>query len=190
MENNNIAKQDKDLSNKVQRNYVMTQVALRTLAFISTLSAALVMVTNEQHKVVLGLSWNARYTYSAAFRFLVYANSIACAYSILSLPLLVRSASKKPLLLFFLDLVVTMLLMSASSAAAAIAYVGKKGEDRMGWTAVCTFVEKFCQKAGISLVSSFTAFVIMFLITNTSAHHLRRSTVAAASTTAMISSVP
>ncbi|KAK1310913.1 CASP-like protein [Acorus calamus] len=68
MENNNIAKQDKDLSNKVQRNYVMTQVALRTLTFISTLSAALVMITNEQHKVVLGLSWNARYTYSAAFR--------------------------------------------------------------------------------------------------------------------------
>ncbi|KAK1310914.1 hypothetical protein QJS10_CPA08g00442 [Acorus calamus] len=76
--------------------------------------------------------------------------------------------------------------MSASSAAAAIAYVGKRGEDRMGWTAVCTFIEKFCQKASVSLVSSFTAFVVMFMITNTSAHHLRRS--AATSTTAMISS--
>ncbi|KAK1282981.1 hypothetical protein QJS10_CPB22g00577 [Acorus calamus] len=179
MEKNNIAKKDQGHSNKVQRNYVMIQVTLRILAFISTLSAALVMVTNEQHKVVLGLSWNARYTYSIALRFLVYANFVACAYSILSLPLLVTSASKKPFLLFFLDLVVTMLLMSASSAAAAIAYVGKRGEDRMGWMAVCTFVEKFCQKVGVSLVSSFTAFVVMFLITNTSAHHLRRSAVAA-----------
>lgn len=56
------------------------------------------------------------------------------------------------------------LVMASASAATAIGYLGKRGNDTVGWSVVCPFYTKFCDRVGISLVFSFLGFIMFFLM--------------------------
>lgn len=54
--------------------------------------------------------------------------------------------------------VIVVLMISGCAAATAIGYVGKYGEEKMGWIALCDHVSKFCNRTLVSLLLSYVAF--------------------------------
>lgn len=56
------------------------------------------------------------------------------------------------------------LIMASASAATSIAYLGKKGNADIGWSMVCPYYSKFCERVGISLAFSFLGLLISLII--------------------------
>lgn len=69
-----------------------------------------------------------------------------------------------------------VLVMAACSAATAIGYVGKNGDTYTGWAPICDHFAKFCDRGGASIVSSFVAFVLFFILSVSSANKPRPTT--------------
>lgn len=67
---NQQGKMEKHPSQKAHKIFVLTQVLLRTMAFVATLAATLVMATNKQSQNIYGFHLVAQYSYSPAFRYL------------------------------------------------------------------------------------------------------------------------
>lgn len=57
-----------------------------------------------------------------------------------------------------------VLVMASASAATAIGYLGKEGNDQIGWMKVCPYYEKFCNRVAISLVFSYVGLMFFLLI--------------------------
>ncbi|XP_020523068.1 CASP-like protein 1F1 isoform X2 [Amborella trichopoda] len=67
------------------KSFLLSQIIVRSIAAITSLSATILMVTDKQSISLFGLPITAKYTYAPAFRFFTASNSIAFAYSVLSL---------------------------------------------------------------------------------------------------------
>lgn len=65
-----------------------------------------------------------------------------------------------------------MLMISGCSAASAVGYVGRYGEEKMGWPSVCNQVAWFCNRILASVILSYLAFFFYFALSITSAHKL------------------
>ncbi|XP_047938455.1 CASP-like protein 1F1 [Salvia hispanica] len=155
------------------------QILLRILAIATTLSAACIMITNKQVKVVYGIQVDARYSYSPAFKFYAFANIVASALAILSLIVVLLMGRKAVhsahyFGLFLHDLIVTVLLMAGLGAAMGIAYVGKYGNSRSGWMPICDHFGKFCNRGVVSVVLGFMGFFVYLFLTIISANQSRK----------------
>ncbi|KAK9925564.1 hypothetical protein M0R45_033886 [Rubus argutus] len=159
-------------------SFLMAQAGIRMLVVAFTLVAISVMVTNQQSVVVFGLEFQAHYTYSSAFKFLVAADAALCSFSALSLIFLYfisrsgTSSLKNYFILFLLDTVMMVLIIAGCAAGTAIGYVGKYGEEHMTWQPTCGYVSKFCNKMSISIAFSYLAFFACLLLNLMSAHAL------------------
>ncbi|XP_008231051.1 PREDICTED: CASP-like protein 1F2 [Prunus mume] len=161
------------------KSLLVAQATLRISAIVFTLIAISVIVTNTQSVIVFGFKFEAHYTYSTAFRFLVGANAVVCAFSALSLIFLslflsrsVPQQQRQFKNYFFLlvhDVVMMVLIISGCAAATAIGYVGRYGEKKMTWQPTCGYVSKYCDRMSISLAFSYLAFFAYLLLTFTSA---------------------
>ncbi|KAA8548273.1 hypothetical protein F0562_004466 [Nyssa sinensis] len=161
-----------------KRGFVTTQIILRVLAIVFTSAAIGVMVTSGQTVMMFGIPLTANYTFSSAFRYLVAANSVVCAISLLSLILVhfLSRPNSNPdnyFYLFLLDMVITVLMMSGCAAATAIGLVGLYGQNQMGWVAISDRVGKFCDRVTLSIAFSYVAFVGYSILTIMSAHKLK-----------------
>ncbi|KAF2283448.1 hypothetical protein GH714_006818 [Hevea brasiliensis] len=58
---------------------------LRLIAFGTTLAAAIVMATSHETTSLFAVSFEAKYTYTPAFKYFVIANAIASVYGFLVL---------------------------------------------------------------------------------------------------------
>ncbi|KAJ4975675.1 hypothetical protein NE237_000781 [Protea cynaroides] len=114
------------------------------LALSATLTATIVMATSSQTTSIYGISFEAKYSFTPAFKFFMIANAIVSVYGFLVLFL--PSESLLWRLVVALDVIITMLVTSSIAAALAIAYVGKKGNDHAGWLPICNQVPKFCDR--------------------------------------------
>ncbi|KAK9271600.1 hypothetical protein L1049_001962 [Liquidambar formosana] len=162
------------ISNPPQKRFFITQVTLRSLAFAFTLVAVCVMVTSGQTVFAYGIPFDAQYKYASALRFLVVVDAVACALSLLSLVFVCvfgRSASnpRNYFFVFLHDIVIMVLVISGCAAATAIGYVGRYGQPRMGWMAICSYASNFCDRTVISVVFSFMAFLSFLALTVTPA---------------------
>ncbi|XP_021827220.1 CASP-like protein 1C1 [Prunus avium] len=135
---------------------------LRLMAVAATLSAAIVMVTSHERSNILGLSFEAKYNHTPAFRYFVIANAIVTAYGFLVLFL--PSKSQLWRLVVALDLVLTMLLTSGISAALAIGSVGRHGNSYAGWLPICGQVPKYCDQVKGALIASFVGLIIYVVL--------------------------
>ncbi|XP_073098600.1 CASP-like protein 1F1 [Elaeis guineensis] len=104
----------------------------------------------------------ATYKTSPVFEFFLVGNAITCGYSIASLPFV--SKLVEGYILDVLDLVNLVVSMASASAATAIGYLGKEGNDQIGWMKVCPYYEKFCNRVVISLVCSYVGLLFCLLI--------------------------
>ncbi|XP_031252185.1 CASP-like protein 1F2 [Pistacia vera] len=151
------------VKSSTRRSFFMAQVMLRILAIAFTLAAISVMLTSTESVMLFGIKLVATYSDSSAMRFFLGANITACIFSFLSLIfvcVISRSESQlnKCFYLFLHDMVIMVLLISGCAAASAIGYLSKYGEEKIGWTAVCDSVSKFCNRVMISLVLSYLGF--------------------------------
>ncbi|XP_058093038.1 CASP-like protein 1F1 [Magnolia sinica] len=174
----NQIKMEQNPPQKTPKTLVLIQISLRFLAFAAAAAAALVMAMNKETTTVYGITVDAKYSYSPAFRFFVVGNAVASAYALLSIPFVIILCSKASspsgyFFLFLFDQLVMLLVVAAASAATAVGYVGKKGNSHAGWAPICGYFEKYCDKAGGSLFCSFVALIVYLLLTVVSATKAR-----------------
>ncbi|KAI4387895.1 hypothetical protein MLD38_000284 [Melastoma candidum] len=63
-------------------------------------------------------------------------------------------------------------MMSGCSAASAVGYVGKYGEEKMGWMPLCDRITRFCNRITVSVSFSFVAMFCFLALTLSSASNL------------------
>ncbi|KAI4350463.1 hypothetical protein L6164_004916 [Bauhinia variegata] len=154
---------------------------LRISAILLTAASIAVTVTNTQTVTVFSIQFEAHYYYSSAFKFLVAADAIVCAFSVLTLVivhLLRHKASQRREYCFYLflhDTAMMVLLISGCAAATAIGYVSQYGQDHMGWAAICDHVHKFCSRGLVALSLSYLAFFAYLGLTIQTAYKLMSS---------------
>ncbi|XP_008801131.2 CASP-like protein 1C2 [Phoenix dactylifera] len=154
-------KRDQDTLKNAHKKYIRAHALFRLLAGVATLAAALVMGFNKETSIIAGYEFVVTYNRYPAFEFFLAGNAIACGYSMVSLPFV--SNLVEGYILGVLDLLSLVLATAAASAGTAIGHLGKEGNDEVGWPQVCSFFEKFCQRAAISLVCSYVG-ILLFLI--------------------------
>lgn len=69
----------------------------------------------------------------------------------------------------------TVVMISGCAAATAIGYVGKYGEEHVGWVAICDRVPKFCKTNTVSICLSYLAFFTYLVLTILMAYKLMMS---------------
>ncbi|XWS37064.1 hypothetical protein CRYUN_Cryun19dG0011300 [Craigia yunnanensis] len=70
---------------KKHKLVIGAQICLRIVAIVTALAATWVIINSNETVVVYGLPFDARYSYSPAFKFFVFANAFACGFTLLSL---------------------------------------------------------------------------------------------------------
>ncbi|XVE63735.1 hypothetical protein DITRI_Ditri07aG0043600 [Diplodiscus trichospermus] len=70
---------------KTHKLVLGAQIWLRILAIATALAATWVIIASNETAVVFGLSFEAKYSYSPAFKFFAFANAFACGFTLLSL---------------------------------------------------------------------------------------------------------
>ncbi|KAL1201205.1 CASP-like protein 1F1 [Cardamine amara subsp. amara] len=153
------------------------QVSMRLLAIGAALASMSLMITSREVASVYGIAFEAKYSYSSSFRYLVYAQIAICAMTLVTLVWACLAVRRGGLIfvLFFLDLLVTMTAISSFSAAFSEAYIGKYGNTHAGWLPICHYVHGYCNRVTISLAMSFVSFVLLFILTVLTASAARHS---------------
>nr|GEW44636.1 CASP-like protein 1E1 [Tanacetum cinerariifolium] len=100
--------------------------------------------------------------------FLVIANCIACAYSVVSMILVMLSRNKKTqtqLAFLITDLIMMALLFSANGAATSVGLIGVNGNSHTQWQKVCYVFKKYCHQGAASIAMSFLgSFAFLWLV--------------------------
>ncbi|MCD9643576.1 hypothetical protein HAX54_031177 [Datura stramonium] len=150
----------------------MAETMLRLVPMALCVVALVIMLKDSQTNNFGSLS----YSDLGTFRYLVHANGICAAYSLLSA---IISALPRPTTLprawtfFLLDQVLTYIILAAGAASTEVVYLGYKGDTAVTWSETCGSFGGFCRKAtasvsitfivslcyvGISLLSSYRLF--------------------------------
>lgn len=66
----------------------------------------------------------------------------------------------------------TVLMTSGCAASTAVGYVGRYGEERIGWVAVCGHIGKFCNINLVSVALSYLTFLVYLALVIISASKL------------------
>ncbi|KAK8653206.1 hypothetical protein V6N13_127216 [Hibiscus sabdariffa] len=156
-------------SNTSKRGFFMVQTMVRVFAAVCTLAAICVMATSSQTVVLFGFTIKAHYTDSSAMRFLFVTDAVVTASSVLSLIFVYHSrrSGSNPKNFFYLflhDMVIMVLAISGCAASTAVAYIGRYGEEKTGWMAICNRVSKFCNHMTLAMVLSYLAFFSYFAL--------------------------
>ncbi|XP_074586960.1 CASP-like protein 1C2 [Curcuma longa] len=151
--------------------YLKIHIFLRLLAAFGALVASILMGLNEQTSIVAGFTIKASYESSPTFKFFVIGNGIVCVYLFGSL--LLFSKSLERCVIDILDLVNLSLLTASASAATAIGYVGRYGNEKIGWMKVCPLVEEFCRRSFLAVACSYAALLLFFFSMCARSFHLR-----------------
>ncbi|KAJ7955046.1 CASP-like protein [Quillaja saponaria] len=152
-------------------------VVLRSLLFAASVVAIVVIVTSNQTELVPNpftrrLEYRkAEFNHSPAFIYFVVAFSVAGLYSIIttlaSISVILKPNYRLKFTLHFLfwDALILGVVASATGAAGAVAYVGLKGNNHVGWVKVCNRYDKYCRHlAGSLAVALFASIVVVLLI--------------------------
>eukprot|EP01018_Ginkgo_biloba_P033945 Gb_40900 [translate_table: standard] len=145
------------------------ECVLRSLGFVFTLAASVILGTNKQTVSVLGIKLSAVYHDNPTFVYFVVANAIGCAYLFFSLFLSNFYMSKRGStfrsirrFLFLVDLMMFGLILSAASSAITVGYIGYKGNSDAHWNSTCDVVGKFCRQ-GIGAAAASFLGVLTFI---------------------------
>ncbi|GMJ13990.1 CASP-like protein 1F1 [Hibiscus trionum] len=159
---------------KTDKIVFAVQIFFRIAATGTALAAACVIFNAKQTVDVMGMSFDAKYSYSPAFKFFAFANAIACGFTSLSLVIVMffsrHGLNASIYFMFFLhDLVMMSLVLSGVVAGTAIGAVGRDGNSKTGWLKICNRFEKYCNRVTTSLILSYVAMICLLVLTITSA---------------------
>ncbi|KAL8099965.1 CASP-like protein 2B2 [Apium graveolens] len=158
------------------------ELILRCVICILALLAALLIASDTQVKKIFSIQKKAQFTDMKALVFLVIANGIAAAYSMVHVLRCIVSMVRgtvifsKPLAwaIFSGDQIMTYLCLTATSSALQGALFAKLGEPTLQWMKVCTMYGKFCNQVGEGIASAVIASLSMVILSTVSAFSLFR----------------
>ncbi|KAH6782281.1 hypothetical protein C2S51_007574 [Perilla frutescens var. frutescens] len=167
----------------------LIMVLLRALAFLSTLTATLIMVLNKQRKtfsvatigtVPLQVTLTAKFQHTPAFVFFVIANGNATLHNLLMLVLgFARSKFSfkglTPLAIPLLDLMNVAIVSGGASAAVFMGQLGRDGNSHARWNKICDRFGSFCNRGGAAMIVSLVGLLLMTIICSISIIRLRKS---------------
>ncbi|CAA7041982.1 unnamed protein product [Microthlaspi erraticum] len=153
-------------------------LGLRVLAFLATLSAAIVMGLNKETKTfVVGnvgntpikATFTAKFQHTPAFVFFVVANVMVSFHNLLMIALQIFGGKKdltgfRLLSVAILDMLNVTLISAAANAAAFMAEVGKNGNKHARWDKICDRFATYCDHGAGALIAAFAGVVLMLII--------------------------
>lgn len=144
--------------------------------------AAVLVGTDTEVKYIFSIRKRAKFTDMKALVFLVVANAIAAAYSLVQglrcVENMVRGTVlfSKPLawIIFSGDQIMAYVTVAAVASAAQSAVIGKLGQPELQWMKICDLYKKFCNQVGEGLASAVVVSLSMVALSCISAFSLFR----------------
>ncbi|XP_052203712.1 CASP-like protein 2B2 [Diospyros lotus] len=166
----------------VDRRVKVAEFVLRCVICALGAAAAVLVGSDSQVKEIFSIRKKAKFTDMKALVFLVVANGLAAAYSLLQglrcVVSMVRGSVlfNKPLAwaIFSGDQLMTYLMLAAVAAATESAMFAKFGEPELQWMKICNMYGKFCNQVGEGIASSLLASLSMVVLSGISAFSLFR----------------
>lgn len=164
------------------RKVRLGELILRCVICVLALLAAVLIASDTQVKKIFSIQKKAQFTDMKALVFLVVANGIAAAYSVVHVLRCIVSMVRgsvifsKPLAwaIFSGDQIMTYLCLAATASALQGALFAKLGEPTLQWMKVCTMYGKFCNQVGEGIASAVIASLSMVVLSAISAFSLFR----------------
>ncbi|XP_050215234.1 CASP-like protein 2B1 [Mercurialis annua] len=166
----------------VDKRVRLAELLLRCLICGLGVLSAVLISTDTQVKEIFSIRKTAKFTDMKALVFLVIANGIAAAYSLVQgvrcVICMVRGSVlfNKPVawVIFSGDQVMAYLTLAAVAAAAQSAAFAKLGQPELQWMKICTMYGKFCNQVGEGIASAMLVSVSMVVLSCISAFSLFR----------------
>ncbi|GFY91628.1 uncharacterized protein family [Actinidia rufa] len=143
----------------VDRRVRITELVLRCLICSLGLVAAVLVGSDTQVREIFSIQKKAKFTDMKALVFLVVANGLAAAYS------LVQGLR---------CVVMAYLMLAAVAAALQSSMFAKIGEPELQWMKICNLYGKFCNQVGEGIASALFASLSMVVLSGISAFSLFR----------------
>jgi len=115
------------------------------------------------------------YSDLGGFKYLVYANGLCAAYSLVSAfyTAVPRPATlARSWILFLLDQVFTYLILAAGAASAELLYLAYNGDKEVTWSEACGVFGGFCRQARTSVAITFGSVVCYIVLSLISSYRL------------------
>ncbi|KAL4311108.1 hypothetical protein GQ457_01G043560 [Hibiscus cannabinus] len=161
----------------IDRRVRLTELVLRCLICGLSVLAAFLVGTDTETKEIFSIRKKARFTEMKALVFLVVANGISAAYSLVQAVRCVVSMVRgsvlfsKPLALaiFSGDQGLAYLNVAAVGAAAQSAAFAKLGQTQLQWMVICNMYGKFCNQVGEGIAVALLVCIFMVVLSCISA---------------------
>ncbi|OIS97336.1 PREDICTED: CASP-like protein 2B1 [Nicotiana attenuata] len=168
--------------NVIDRRVRVTELVLRCVICGLAILGAVLIATDTQVKVIFSIEKTAKFTDMKALVFLVIANGLAAAYSLVQVLRCILSMIRgsvlfnKPLAwaIFSGDQLMAYLTLAAVAAAAQSAVFAKLGQTELQWMKICNMYGKFCNQVGEGIASSLVVSLSMIVLSGISAFSLFR----------------
>ncbi|XP_009627397.1 CASP-like protein 2B1 [Nicotiana tabacum] len=169
-------------SKVIDRRVRVTELVLRCVICGLAILGAVLIGTDSQVKVIFSIEKIAKFTDMKALVFLVIANGLAAAYSLVQVLRCILSMIRgsvlfnKPLAwaIFSGDQLMAYLTLAALAAAAQSAVFAKLGQTELQWMKICNMYGKFCNQVGEGIASSLIVSLSMIVLSGISAFSLFR----------------
>ncbi|KAF8414240.1 hypothetical protein HHK36_002240 [Tetracentron sinense] len=166
----------------VDRRVRVVEVVLRGVICGLGVVAAVLVGFDTQVKEIFSIQKKAKFTDMKALVFLVIANGIAAAYSLVQglrcVVSMVRGSVlfKKPLAwaIFSCDQVMAYMMLAAVAAATQSALIAELGQQELQWMKICNMYGKFCSQVGEGIASAVVVSLSMVALSCISAFNLFR----------------
>ncbi|URE42452.1 CASP-like protein [Musa troglodytarum] len=141
------------------------EALLRVVPVGLCLAAMAIMLRNSQENDFGAVS----YADLTAFKYLVFANGVCAAYSLLSA---FYVAMRRPSTLSRSWSVLTYAILAAGTVAAEIVYLAYMGAEKVTWSKECTAFDGFCRRATTSMGFTFGSVACYVLLSLVSSYRL------------------
>ncbi|XP_059317732.1 CASP-like protein 2B1 [Lycium ferocissimum] len=166
----------------IDKRVRIAELILRCLICGLAVVGAILIATDSQVKVIFTIKKEAKFTDMKVLVFLVIANALAAAYSLIQVIRCILSMIRgsvlfnKPLAwaIFSGDQLMAYLILAAVAAALQSAVISKLGQPELQWMKVCNLYGKFCNQVGEGIASSLIVSLSMILLSGISAFSLFR----------------
>ncbi|CAN6546808.1 hypothetical protein ACFX13_037937 [Malus domestica] len=166
----------------IDRRVRVAELVLRCVICGLGVVAAALVGTDTQIKEIFTVQKKAKFTDMKALVFLVVANGIVAAYSLVQVMRCVVSMVRgnvlfsKPIawIIFSGDQVMAYVSVAAVGAAAQSAVFAKLGQPELQWMKICNMYDKFCNRVGEGIASALLVSLSAVLLSCVSAFNLFR----------------
>ncbi|KAG8385854.1 hypothetical protein BUALT_Bualt03G0088500 [Buddleja alternifolia] len=166
----------------IDRRVRLAELVLRCVICGLAILAAALIGTDTQVREIFTIQKKAKFTDMKSLVFLVIANGIAAAYSLVQVLRCVLSMVRgsvlfnKPLAwaIFSGDQVMAYLTLAAVAAAAQSSVFAKLGQAELQWMKTCNLYVKFCNQSGEGIASAVLVSLSMMVLSAISAFSLFR----------------